>query len=180
MLIYSKQFIYLMSIVLILAGCSTKSIINNTADQNQTDARGKSTAIFNQQTSDQELFEEALSYLSNDKEEPNYNMAKSKLENMVAQYPGSKWVAVARALVTSLDRISKLQSQLKQERQKNQGENAKLTKEIEGLRDNARQIEDKSSAEMLRLQQENEQLRRDIQQLKNLEIQLEKREKMLR
>lgn len=51
---------------------------------------------------------------------------------------------------------------------------------MEGLRDGIRQTEEKYSAELIRLQQENEQLKKDIQQLKNLEIQLEKREKMLR
>ena len=178
MLIYVKNLIYVMTFVLILAGCSTKSIINTTADR--TDAQEKSNSIFNQEPSDQELFIEALSYLSNEQKEPNYSEAKFKLENLIAQYPNSKWIAASRALLTSLGRISALQNQLKLERQKNHGENNKLAKEIELLRDNAKQTEDKSSAELVRLQQENEQLKKDIQQLKNLEIQLEKREKMLR
>ncbi|MCK7468279.1 MAG: hypothetical protein MZU91_09285 [Desulfosudis oleivorans] len=63
---------------------------------------------------------------------------------------------------------------------KAQDEHVKLTKEVEGLRDNTRQIEEKYAAEIIRLRQENEQLKNDIQQLKNLELQLEKREKMLR
>jgi hypothetical protein len=121
-----------------------------------------------------------LSYLSNDKKEPNYNEAKFKLERLIDQYPKSKWVAASRALLNSLGRISELQNQLKLERQKNQGENIKLAKEIELLRDNAKQLEDKSSAEIVRLQQENEQLKRDIQLLKNLEKRIKKREKMLR
>jgi len=177
-LICVKNLIYLMTFVLILAGCSPKSIISSSADR--TDAQEKSNIIFNQEPSDQELFIEALSYLSNEKEEPNYTEAKFKLERLIDQYPKSKWVAASRALLTSLGRISELQNQLKLERQKNQGENIKLAKEIELLRDNAKQLEDKSSAEIVRLQQENEQLKRDIQLLKNLEIRLEKREKMLR
>ncbi len=140
----------------------------------------KSSGIFSTEPSDRELFEEALSYLSNNKNEPNYNEAKARLENLVVQFPKSKWVAGAQALISSLDRISALQVQLRQENQKAQDEHVKLTKEIEGLRDNTRQIEEKYSAEIIRLQQENEQLKKDIQQLKNLEIQLEKREKMLR
>jgi len=177
-LIHVKNLIYVMTFVLILAGCSTKSIISSTADR--TDAKEKSNSIFIQEPSDQELFIEALSYLSNEQKEPNYNEAKFKLENLIDQHPRSKWVAASRALLTTLGRISTLQSQIKQEKQKNQGENSKLVKENELLRDNTRQIEDKSSAEIVRLQQENEQLKRDIQQLKNLEIQLERREKKLR
>ena len=93
------------------------------------------------------------------------------------RFPKSQWVAAANALIYSLDRISALQVQLNQEKQKVQGEYVKLTKENEGLRSNTKQIEEKYSAEIIRLQQENEQLKKDIQQLKNLEIQLEKREK---
>lgn len=178
MLIYVKNIIYLMTFVLILAGCGTKSMIRSTADR--TDGPVKSNGLFNQERSDEGLFTEALSYLSNEKKEPHYDEAKFKLENLIAQYPNSKWIDASRALLASLERISALQNQLKQERQKNQSENIKLAKEIELLRDNAKQTEDKSSAELVRLQQENEQLKKDIQQLKNLEIQLEKREKMLR
>jgi len=177
-LINVKNLIYVLAFVLALAGCSTRSVINRTADHEEV--REKADNIFYEELSDEQLFTEALSYLSNEKKEPNYTEAKFKLENLIAQYPKSKWIDASVALLTSLDRISALQNKLKQERQKNQGENIKLAKEIELLRDNAKQLEDKSSTEIARLQQENEQLKRDIQQLKNLEIQLEKREKMLR
>lgn len=178
MLIHVKNLTYVMAFVLVFAGCSTKSIISGTADYKE--APEKANSIFNPDLSDQQLFTEALSYLSNEEKEPHYDEAKFKLENLIAQYPDSKWIDASRALLVSLGRISALQNQLKQERQKNQSDNIKLAKEIELLRDNAKQTEDKSSAELVRLQQENEQLKKDIQQLKNLEIQLEKREKMLR
>lgn len=178
MLIHNKILIYLMIIAVILAGCSTKAVIDNA--NGQKGPVEKSSGVFSKESSDKELFEEALSYLSNKKKEPNYNEAKAKLENLLHQFPKSKWVAAAQALLSSLDRISALQVQIKQEKQKVQGDQVKLTKEIEGLRDNGKQIEGKYSAEIIRLQQENEQLKKDIQRLKNLEIQLEKREKMLR
>jgi hypothetical protein len=41
-------------------------------------------------------------------------------------------------------------------------------------------LSEKYQAELAELQQENEQLKNDLQLLKNLEIQLDKREKMLR
>jgi hypothetical protein len=102
------------------------------------------------------------------------------LENLVEQFPKSKWITSAQALILTLDRISALQVQVKQEKQKTQVDQVKLTKEIGWLRDNVKQIEEKYSTEIIRLQQENEQLKKDIQQLKKLEIHLEKREKMLR
>ena len=178
MLIHVRILIYLMIAAFMLAGCSPKVVIDNA--NGQKGPVEKSSGSFSKEASDKELFEDALSYLSNKKKEPNYNEAKTKLENLLAQFPKSKWAAAALALLSSLDRISALQVQLKQEKQKVQGEQAKLTKEIEGLRDNVKQIEEKYSAEIIRLQQENEQLKKDIQQLKNLEIKLEKREKMLR
>lgn len=174
MLIHIRKLIYFMIVTIMLAGCSTKAVVDN--GNGRTGEVEKSSGIFSTEPSDRELFEEALFYLSNNKNEPNYNEAKARLENLVVQFPKSKWVAGAQALISSLDRISALQVQLRQENQKAQDEHVKLTKE----RDNTRQIEEKYSAEIIRLQQENEQLKKDIQQLKNLEIQLEKREKMLR
>jgi phage host-nuclease inhibitor protein Gam len=76
--------------------------------------------------------------------------------------------------------MAELQNQLRLDKQRAQNDHGKLAREMEGLRDGIRQTEEKYSAELIRLQQENEQLKKDIQQLKNLEIQLEKREKMLR
>jgi DNA repair ATPase RecN len=177
-LIHFRTLIYFMIVTIMLAGCSTKAVVDNM--NGRTGTVEKSNGIFSTEPSDRELFEDALSYLSNNNNEPNYNEAKARLENLVAQFPKSKWFAGARALISSLDRISALQGQLRQENQKAQGENVKLTKEIEGLRDSTRQIEEKYAAEIIRLRQENEQLKNDIQQLKNLELQLEKREKMLR
>ena len=55
-------------------------------------------------------------------------------------------------------------------------ENTRLLKENEQVKkDNRRMLE-----ETAKLIQENEQLKKDIQLLKSLEVQLEKREKMLR
>lgn len=161
-----------------LAGCAANAVLENANDQ--AGAKGKSSRIFSKEPSDKELFEEALSYLSNDKKEPNYLEAQIKLQTLVSQFPNSKWITSAEALIITLDRISALQAALKKEKLKAQGEQVKLTKEVNKLRDNAEQIGGKYSVEIVRLQLENEQLKKDIQQLKNLEIQLERREKMLR
>lgn len=129
---------------------------------------------------DSKLFTEALSLLKNQEKEQNYSEAKMKLQNLVKQYPGSQWTAGAQALLLTLDNISALQSALKKEKQKPHGNDVKLTKEVSELKDNIKQTEERYLAELGKLQQENDQLKKDIQQLKNLEIHLEKREKMLR
>ncbi|PKN18238.1 MAG: hypothetical protein CVU71_12060 [Deltaproteobacteria bacterium HGW-Deltaproteobacteria-6] len=161
-----------------LAGCAASAVMENANDK--TGAKGKSSRMFNKAPSDKELFEEALFCLSNDKKEPDYQEAQSKLQNLVSQFPNSHLTTGAEALLLTLDRISALQTALKKEKLKTQGEQVKLTKEISRLKENAEQIEGKYSVEIVKLQQENEQLKKDIQQLKNLEIQLEKREKMIR
>ena len=171
MLIVAKKLIYLMIIAIMMAGCSTKAVIGN--DKEQTGPSEKSGSFFSQEPSDRDLYEDALSYLSNNEKEPNYNEVRVRLENLIVRFPKSKWIASAQALLSTLDRIFELQKQLNQEKQKVQGDQSKLAKDI-------KQLEEKYSTDIIRLQQENEQLKNDIRQLKNLEIHLEKREKMLR
>jgi len=165
-------------IAAVLGGCATKSVIPPA----EAHARTQETVgnLFKTEPSDRDLFEEALSYLSNQQKEPNYKEARLRLEKLVREHPDGKWTPAAGALIACIQKIAELQNQLRLDKQRAQSDHGKLAREIEGLRDGIRQTEEKYSAELIRLQQENEQLKKDIQQLKNLEIQLEKREKMLR
>ena len=175
---YLKNIFYFTLLIIILSGCAGQTI------KGQKDSGGKIPDVpaisASRVLSDSELFEEALSYLSISEKEPNYNEAKIRLAKLVEQYPKSKWTPGAQALMAGMDKISALQLKLKQEKQKVQTDHAKLNKEMEGLRESTRQAEEKYTAEITKLQQENEQLKNDLQQLKKLEVQLEKREKMLR
>jgi len=161
-----------------LWGCSSPALKETGSLQNKAPDTKENTSP--KGLSDHELFAEALSCLRNQEKEPNYNEAKIFLGKLIEQYPESKWVAGAQALLADMDKITALQAKLKQEKQKAQADHVKLTREIEGLKDTNRQNEEKLSAEIAKLQQENEKLKNDIQQLKRLEVQLEKREKMLR
>ena len=175
MISHSKKLICLMIMIFTLAGCSTKAVIGNGGGS--LDPTGSSMGIFSTEPSDKDLFEAALSHFSNSEKEPNYQEAKPVLDKLVAQFPKSRWTPAAQALLSGIDRITALQIQLKQEQQKTRDAQAKLQKELDVEKG---RVEEKYSAEMTRLQQENEQLKKDIQQLKTLELQLEKREKMLR
>jgi len=166
-----------MIVIITLSGCSTKGIL----DKNEQIRPAESSShLFSKEPSDKALFEEALSFLRNQDKEQNYTEAKSRLQNLVTEFPDSKWMPGASALLVTLNNIAALQAELKREKLKTQGDQVRLTKEIRDLKDNVKQAEEKYSVEVNRLQQENEQLKKDIQQLKNLEIHLEKREKMLR
>lgn len=103
-----------------------------------------------------------------------------KLENLVQQYSKSKWTLGAQALIKNIDKNVGLQTQLAREKQKAQTDRTKLQKENDALSEEMRLTEEKYKTEMARLQQENEQLKKDMQLLKQLEVQLERREKMLR
>ncbi len=88
---------------------------------------------------------------------------------MLNTYPKSKWRGLAETFIRLIDTDVQLIEKAKED-------NARLLKENEQVKkDNRRLLE-----ETAKLIQENEQLKKDIQLLKNLEVQLEKREKMLR
>ena len=178
MLRHSKKLIILILALLVLAGCSAKAVRDG--GQESPAPVKKAGSLFSSGPSDRDLFDEALALLSGSGREPDYHEARIRLGTLVEQFPESKWAEGAKALLSMLDRVSALQVQLKEQKAEAQQEQAKLKKEIEGLKSSVRQAEEKNSAELIRLQQENEQLKNDIRQLKNLEIRLEKREKLLR
>ncbi len=175
---HSKKLVFLILMLLILSGCSAKAVRDG--GQEPPAPVKKTSSLFGSGPTDRELFDEALVLLSGSGGEPDYGEAKIRLGTLVDQFPDSKWAEGARVLSSALDRISSLQAQLKEQKAEAQQEQAKLKKEIEGLKNSVRQADEKNSAELIRLQQENEQLKNDIRQLKNLEIRLEKREKQLR
>ena len=178
MLIIDKKVIYFIIIAILLWGCSAKVVADPPSVQPTT--VDKSNSLFSKEPSDKDRFEEALSYLSNQEKEPNYMEVKARLADLIRLFPKSKWVPGAQAMIICLNRIVILEDALRLEKRQHQDDLGKLAKEMEGLIGNIKQIEDKHSVELVRLQQENEQLRNDISQLKKLEIQLEKRDKMLR
>lgn len=172
-----KKMIYVIIPVIMLSGCSTKAVLGGSEPAGLA---ARSQQLFLKKPSDKVLFEEALSLIGNREKEENPRQAKIKLQTLLQQFPDSELAATAQALLTALNNITDLEAALKKEKLKTQGDQVKLTKEMSELKSNVQQMEEKYSTEVSRLQQENEQLKKDIQQLKNLEINLEKREKMLR
>ena len=174
MITHLKKLICLIMLTVILMGCVTTGGINNSADQKN--AAQHSGGFFSIRPSDREIFTDALSFLSAEEKEPQYNEAKIRLENLIQLYPKSKWAEAAKALIISINRMSELEQKLDQSEQKQ----AKLANDFNALSNKSRQTEERHAAEISRLQQENEELAKGLQQLKNLEIQLEKRKKRRR
>jgi hypothetical protein len=110
-----------------------------------------SSNIFGFSPSDTDFFMGALSCLGDTESVNNYQAAKEQLEVIVQKYPNSKWKESSQALISILQNMAELNVNL----QRSATDKSKLGKEIE-------------------------ELKNDIQRLKNLEIQLEKREKNLK
>jgi hypothetical protein len=166
-----KKIAILISFLIFLsfaAGCAPKIIQNETPVPKKTKVNVLPAFPF----SDADLILNALAHLGNNSGVPNYNLARAKLELFVQQHPSSAWADCAHNLIQTIDAILILKNKIKSEKQaleKTNAEKIKLLKENEALK-----------AEAVKNHQENEQLRNDIALLKQLEIRLEKREKMLK
>jgi hypothetical protein len=101
--------------------------------------------------SDTDYFMGALSCMGEQESESNYAAAREQLEVIVQKYPKSKWRESAQALINIIQNMGELKVNLQ-----------------------------KSTSDKLKLGKEIEELKTDIQRLKNLEVQLDKREKKLK
>lgn len=109
--------------------------------------------------------------------------ARSVFASLLQQYPKSRWRSAAETFIrlideteTSREKRQKLNLLL----DKVQEERAKAIRENDHLKKTIRDLTEKHKAEKTVLTQENELLKKDLQRLKALEIELQKRERMLR
>ncbi len=109
--------------------------------------------------------------------------AKDVLERLIDGYPQSKWRNAAEGVLRLIKERDDSQRRLRVEQNTAQSltnDKDKARQEIEQLQKDLRLKNEKHQAELAALQQENEQLKKDMQLLKDLEIQLNKRDKGLR
>ncbi|MGV8057706.1 MAG: hypothetical protein AB2L12_06760 [Smithellaceae bacterium] len=174
MLKNAKRTIIIFIMATFIAGCANSPVVNNA--NGQTMATQKQKSFFELSPSDADMIQEALSYLNNPEGKPDYNAAKAKLAILIQEYPKSKWTASAQVLIQTINHLLALQEKVKFKSlalDKANTEKAKLRKDYKSA-------EERYQAETVKLQQENEQLKNDISLLKKLEIQMDKREKMLK
>lgn len=132
---------------------------------------------------DEELFLGALALLPEAMKKDDYGAVKNPLDALVNNYPESKRLPAANAILRLIGSLELYREKLHTSEaaaNKNYAEKTVAGQEIEQLKKDRRLLLEKSQAEIGALQQENEQLKKDIQLLKNLEMQLDKREKLLR
>ncbi len=135
--------------------------------------------FFQRSPSDADIFLRGMSYLGNGNNVVDYAKAREAFNEMLKRYPDSKWRNLTEKLIRLID--DTLVYREKSESQallfgEARGEKTRLAKENEQLKKDNRQLLEET-AKLLR---ENEQLKKDIQLLKSLELELQKREKMLR
>ncbi|MDI6776058.1 MAG: hypothetical protein QMD03_02275 [Syntrophales bacterium] len=132
---------------------------------------------------DSALFNEGMFYLGGLEQMADYTKARSAFDALLKVHPESKWRSLSEVLLRLIDEMQLCKAKNVSDRkliEKADADIGRLRGENEQLKREIRLLDDKFQAEMTKLRQENEQLRKDIQLLKNLEIQLDKREKMLR
>ena len=133
-------------------------------------------------TEDRDLFAEGLALL-NQPERLDPAKARAVFVSLVERYPQSRWRSAAETFIRLIDEIAASREEGLRERlltEQIQAERAGALQENEALKKKLRELTEKLQKETAALTQENEKLKRDLQRLKALEIELEKRERMLR
>jgi hypothetical protein len=131
---------------------------------------------------DRDLFLEGIALL-NHQSRPDPAKARRIFSSMVQNHPQSQWRSAAESLIRLIDETEASREKSRQDYlllDKTQSERAKALRENDHLRKTIRDLTEKYQTETTALTQENEQLKKDLQHLKALEIELQKRERMLR
>ena len=116
-------------------------------------------------------------------ERPDPEKARSIFLSLIQRYPQSRWRSAAEAFIRLIDERDAFREISRQDRllvDKTKTERSRALQENDHLKKAVRELTEKLQSETAALAQENEQLKRDIQRLKALEIELQKRERMLR
>ena len=125
---------------------------------------------------DTDLFNNALSHFNEPTQADNYAQTRADLEALLKAYPKSKWRSLSEKLILLIDDTASH----RRLSEKSLADKNRLAQENEQLKRQVRTLNEKLQTETSGLAQENEQLKKDLQTLKNLEIELEKRDRKLR
>ncbi|MBE0557562.1 MAG: hypothetical protein IH628_10050 [Proteobacteria bacterium] len=142
-------------------------------------------------TEDRGLFAEGLAL--NQPDRPDQARARAVFVSLLERYPQSKWRLPSETFIRLIDEIAVSREEARRDRllaeqllaeqihaEQIQAERNAARQENEALQEKLRELTERLQKETAALVQENEKLRRDLQRLKALEVELEKRERMLR
>lgn len=179
-----KKVIFLWVAVFFIAGCAAappsmeKRDVAAPAVKPVEEAPAEPTRLFEER----DLLLDGVALL-NLPERPNPEKARSNFLSLIQRYPQSRWRPAAEAFIRLIDERNAFGEMSRQDRlllDKTRTERSKALQENDLLKKTVRELTEKLQSETAALAQENEQLKKDIQRLKALEIELQKRERMLR
>ncbi len=134
------------------------------------------TGLFTGPAADAAMINEAMLWLGLSGKPADYAKARETFAGLTKSYPQSKWRPLAETFIQLIDAIASLQVKnlsVLELAEKLQQDNEWLKKDIQALGN-------RFQADRDNLLLENEQLKKDMELLKKLEVQLDKRGKMLR
>jgi hypothetical protein len=172
----TRQILRLTAALLLALLCACAQTVPRPAAPLPSDPHVLQEGLFNFSSEDTDCFARGLDFLENEGAAPEGGKAREAFAELLAKYPRSKWQKAAAALIRLLDERARLREGRAQDGQaleKARGETEQLRKEL-------RALNDRLQTETSRLAQENEQLKKDLQLLKELELQLDKRDRNLR
>jgi hypothetical protein len=179
-----RSIFFWIAAALLLSGCAAAptAIEKQDVAASAVKAAEETSAALPRLFEDRELLLDGVNLL-NLPERPDPAKARSVFISIIQLYPQSRWRSAAEAFIRLIDERDAFREVSRQDHllvDKTQAEKAKALQENETLKKTVRELTEKLQSERVLLPQENEQLKKDIQRLKALEIELEKRERMLR
>ncbi|MBA4397277.1 MAG: hypothetical protein C0394_07840 [Syntrophus sp. (in: bacteria)] len=165
-------------LVISFGACASSSTVAPGKESARGIAGGpvEKAGLFGKPPADAMMFNEGVSWLGLKDKPADYAKAKGIFAILAQNYPQSKWRPQAEAFMQLIDAIQSLQAK----HLSSQDLAEKLKQDQKQFKKDIQALISKLEVENAGLVQENEKLRKDIELLKQLEVQLDKRGKMLR
>jgi hypothetical protein len=159
-------------LLLLIACAGERSAVRqkngSTSTPDNTMRKIHDTLLPDQTPSAEDLFQEALTLLNNPDTHGDTDI-RTTLNRLIALYPESKWRPTAESLLLFINRQGEKMKEVRQ-----------LSDSLKVQKTKCEESDSQCRLELTRILQENEQLKKDLENLKNLEIELEQRNRELR
>ena len=163
-----KKILTLIICLLLLAACAAERPVVRKGNGGTATPDG----LVDRQPSAEDLLHEALITLNNPDPADHLVQTRTTLGRLIALYPESRWRSPAESLLLFIDRQLACSEKIKGD--------LNLYDSVLAQKIKCEASDNQCRLEMTRVSQENEQLKKDLQNLKNLEIELEQKNRVLR